>query len=324
VPREREVSAAQLDAAGEQQGTAILILSHVLDKGVEKMFREVWEDCRDQFSVRFLCDNTRGVFERYRSDSRYVLFTTSQLEGLGYPGKLSLNYQATPEARTRYHKERNFLMGNAELPVLLYYRDNPRFRYYWVVEYDVRYSGSWRQFFLHFSSSRADLLATSLVRFQETPNWPRWVSMKFAGMNIEQRDYIRGFFPIYRISVAALNRVDAGYRAGVGGHHECLMPTMLHHAGLSLEDIGGDGGFVSHENINRFYRNNRVSDSLAPGTFVFRPAIYLPGDQPDTLWHPVKFRPAWRNLASILKRRLFGPAHGIRKSIRKDGEELGH
>ena len=68
-------------------------------------------------------------------------------------------------------------LGNAELPVLLFYRHHPNYRHYWIVEYDVRYTGPWNQFFSAFTTSDAHLLGTSLVQFAECPSWSHWRSL---------------------------------------------------------------------------------------------------------------------------------------------------
>ena len=286
--------------------TVVLVLSHVIDPGIARLFRKIWDDCHGRFSVRYLCDNTRGKFGRFTSDPRYTLFTVDRLMALGYPGKQRLHYSEPEGKRGGYHKARNFVMGNAELALLAFYRDNPGFDFYWLVEYDVRYTGSWRVFFSHFGSSQTDLLGTSLMKRVDCPDWSWWKSLNIGEREIGPDGYLRGFFPIYRLSNRALRQLDSDYRTGVSGHYECLIPTLLHHAGLSIEDIGGDGSFVRPENINRFYQNNRASHSLAPGTFVFMPGLDRPGKQPDTLWHPVKYRPLWRILASRIKKNLLG------------------
>lgn len=300
-----------VSVAIKHQDTVVLIVSHILNKAVAGLFDDLRNDCTPRFDVRYLCDNSRGKFNKFRLDSRYTLFTINDLANLDYPGKRQLGYSETPKKRAGYHKDRNFTMGNTELALLWFYRNNPDFRHYWLIEYDVRFSGSWQSLFSHFASSRADLLATSLAGHQESPGWTRWKSMRLADKAIEQRDFVRGFFPIFRISNAALRQLDIDYRSGVSGHYECLMPTILHHAGYVLEDIGGDGSFVRDENINRFYLNNRTSNSLAPGTFIFRPGFDQPGDRPNTLWHPVKYRPLWRRIAGRIWRKLRGLSASI-------------
>jgi hypothetical protein len=281
--------------------TAVLILSHIWDKGVKSHYKDIKASCENKYDVFFLGDNTRGVFNKYQKDHGFYLFTVDQLKRLGYPGKGKIEYDKLPEKHAGYHKNRNFVMGNTELPLLLFFKDQPEYKYYWLIEYDVRFSGSWHELFLYFRSSPSDLLATSLINYSEVKDWFRWQSLDFCGKKVDRNEYVKGFFPIFRISNRALQRMDKDYRSGVTGHYECLMPTLLNHAGLLLEDIGGDGKYSKPENNNRFYTNTPQNDSHAPGTFVFTPQMNWPGQKSNTLWHPVKYKPIWRVVLSRIK-----------------------
>jgi hypothetical protein len=282
--------------------TVVLVLSHLLDAHVWRMFKSIKQACEGRLDVRLLGDNTRGVFNRHSRNPCFSLFERVDLERLGYPGKSHISYLKVPAKKK--HQDRNFTMGNTELPLLRFYRHNPNYDRYWIVEYDVRYTGSWLQFFSYFDGYHAALLTTSVVRYEETPTWPWWSSMVLADATIEKRDFLRGFFPVYRLSNEALSQLDRDYRKGSRGHYECLVPTLLGRAGLEIEDIGGDGRFVRAANVNRFYRNRPANHNFAPGTFVFRPRMYRPGDEPDKLWHPVKHRSLWQSAKLHARRRL--------------------
>jgi hypothetical protein len=285
-----------------QRKTAVLILSHVIDKDIATFFKNMKEECGKYYDVVFLCDNSNGVFDAYKDHKDYFLFTTEQLEYLEYPGKSEIVYEDESRDKNPHHKNFNFVPGSIELPVMYYFHNRPGYQHYWVVEYDVRFSGSWRRLFTAFADSDADLLATTLTRYAAIPDWYHWGGLDLGGLPVSEDDYLRAFLPLYRISNRALARLDGDYRRGVAGHFECLGPTLLHHAGLNLEDIGGDGEFVRPENRNRFYRNTPTADTLAPGSFVFRPVMDRAGKQRDTLWHPVKYTPPWRAALRQAKR----------------------
>lgn len=281
--------------------TVILILGHVYDPGTRTLFEDLDQQCGRQFDVRFLADNTRGTFDRSRTDPRFATFKIGDLEALGYPGKSRLRYEADSLAKRR---DRNMMMGNTELPVLWFFGRSPGYTNYWIIEYDVRYTGSWLDFFSYFADNDADLLGTSLVRYGQRPDWGWWESMDLKDSTILKENFVRGFFPVYRLSNRALARLHDYYRGGSKGHYECLVPTVLEHAGLAIEDIGGSGSFVRPENRNRFYRNSPLNHGLAPGTFVFRPIMARPGSEADMLWHPVKHRPYWKTAMTRARRRL--------------------
>ena len=274
--------------------TAILLLTHVNNKIIDDEFSKLARECANNFDVFLLSDNTSGLFSKHAASENRFLFDANRLLDMGYPGKSAIDNLQRSEQGDHHHKRFNFDPGNVELPVLLFFREHPEYDRYWTIEYDVRFTGTWDTFFSSFETNDADLLGTTLTRYEQIPDWFHWPSLDLRGKPIDKDQYLRGFFPIYRLSRRALEQLDRDYRDGVNGHFECLVPTLLNHAGLTVEDIGGDGEFVLSGNRNRFYRNTPACSSLAPGTFVFRPAMVRPGNEPNTLWHPVKSIPPWR------------------------------
>jgi hypothetical protein len=91
-----------------------------------------------------------------------------------------------------------------------------------------------------------------------------------------------------RISAEGVRIYIKANRKGWKGHYEVCMPTVLHHYGLAIEDIGGDGEFVAKHNRNRFYTNTPSMDGLGPGTFVCPPTQPISEELPDKLYHAVK------------------------------------
>lgn len=268
--------------------TAILILNHFQDRHLMKLCREILNDYGSSSDVFLLTDKTQSGFSLARPPSgcRQFTFKINDLAALGYPRCDDIFHPGGGK--------RNYKLGYGDLPVLLHYRKHKQYRYYWLIEYDVRFSGNWRAFFSAFEENRADLLGTSLLRRELCPQWDHWGTLRWPeGESVPQRP-IRGFFPVFRLSNRALATLDKEYSRGFfDGHMEALMPTVLHECGLRIEDIGGQGEFVRPENANRFYWNDPTTDRLSPGTFVYRPVMRVAGSDPDHLWHPVKPQPIY-------------------------------
>lgn len=268
--------------------SVVLLMTHVLNKHVLRLYETLFEDYGDFADVLILADNSRGYFNTHDSDPRFYLFDVSDIEDLNYPGQQSLSTRNANDWSDRDHANYNFFPGNWHLPPIVFANANPDYEYYWVVEYDVWFSGNWSQLFSYFENNDADLLTTTLVRRPELADWHLWEGVEIPGKSLETRDYIRAFFPICRLSRRAVQQLDADYRQGVRGHHEGVIATLLNAAGMRLEDIGGEGEFVDPANVNRFYWNRRLRWELSPGTFVYRPVLERPGREPNMLWHPVK------------------------------------
>jgi hypothetical protein len=285
------------------------------NRWIAEQFAKMSRECSGQFDVFLLCDNSKNTFDHLSKNNRIFLFTIEDLASLGYPGKSDAAHLSGGHQKDRHHQRFNFDPGNVDLPVLLFFRANPQYAHYWTVEYDVRFSGSWETFFSAFAGNQADLLGTTLSRRNQAPAWHHWPSLHLAGKPVREEQLLRGFFPVYRLSRRALAQLDGDYRDGVGGHFECLVPTVLSRAGMAIEDIGGDGAFVRPGNLNRFYRNAPHSASLAPGTFVFRPAMDRAGEEPGKLWHPVRPVPAWMAVLRRAKRAARALARHIPRPI---------
>jgi hypothetical protein len=267
---------------------AVLLQTHFVDRSVVTAYERLRREAPAGYDV-FIALNCGEAPERipeaaaFLSPETFFLCSRTSLLSLPYPAKCAPEgWRLNP--------------GNTDLIGLLFMARHPHYDHLWAIEYDVHYEGSWAAFFAHFAGSRADLLTTTIYRQRETPLKelpPPFRSPSFQDYPASER--IRAFLPIYRLSRRGADAIDAAYRAGCGGHYELTWATILHHAGLALEDIGGDGLWVRPENVNRFYFNTKATFSMAPGTFVFRPGFRRIVQRPNTLWHPVKPEgaPAW-------------------------------
>jgi hypothetical protein len=208
-------------------------------------------------------------------------YSGDNLAALPYPGKIA---KFDPP---------NYL-GNADLAPMRFFLDRPDYDYYWIIEYDVRFSGAWPDLFADLSASSADLLCTTMQTWTENPNWAHWSTLATGGEDVPLEHRVKGFMPFCRLSRALLTACDTRYRQGWSGHSEVLWPTIGSLAGLRLEDIGGSGSFTPNERRGRYYQNTPSEWSQFPGTFVYRPCFAdrnLFGPQchfTGTLWHPVK------------------------------------
>jgi len=220
----------------------------------------------------------------WRDNSADVhLFGAEDLRSLPYDGKNSAVDWNNP-------------IGHHDLPLLAYYLRNPSFDRYWLIEDDVRFSGLWGRLFGELSTSRADLLMTTVQKFAENPGWHWWKSLVSPETEISDEHRIKGFGPFCRLSNQCLAVIDRRYRAGWGGHFEVTWPVACVTSDLKLEDVGGSGAYSPPERRGRFYTNTPSAWSLFPGTFVYRPGFRDDGksefgrdvfDEPK-LWHPVR------------------------------------
>ena len=195
--------------------TVILFCCHYLDESIRNEFIKLKNECSRNFDVVLSYDNTREDFEPI-DDSANHIFDRKKISSLDYPlftGNI-------------WH--------NADYPVLDYFLNNPKYDYYWRIEYDVRFAGLWSMFFKYFLNNKADLLGAYLIKYPEDPMW-HWTK---SNLNVD-KESLRGiFFAVVRFSFKALKTLDEKYRMGCCGYSELIVPTLLNLESLEIQDIG--------------------------------------------------------------------------------------
>lgn len=245
----------------------VLVLTHKLVPEVSALHARLTEES-GQRDVKILFDATECTSPI--DDKNVYSFTLSEIKRLGFS---MLRKGITP--------------GCAHFPLLKFYSENRTYDHYWVVEYDVRFTGTWNLLFDHFED--ADFIS-SVVR-RHTRNYAdwRWWGLTHPIKSIPLADRLASFNPIYRISNAALDFLNEELKRGWEGHNEVVLATLLYHNGFSLRDFGGEGEFVQESDVNRFYVSKR---NIWRGHFTrsirYRPARRRTGILTNKIYHPVK------------------------------------
>jgi Protein of unknown function (DUF3405). len=193
----------------------------------------------------------------------------------------TLNFRAIGE---------ELLPGNTHFALLKFYQDFPSYKYYWVIEDDIRFSGDWDYFFRIFNLDlKYDFISSHIRNYNQEPFWYWWSTLFHEEFIIPNKRRLRSFNPIYRISNMALKYIKDIHVLGWMGHYEVLFPTMLTLGNYKLLDFGGDGDFVKAGFENRFYTSeSNNSGNLSLGTMRFRPILEEIGTIENKLYHPVK------------------------------------
>jgi hypothetical protein len=260
---------------------AILYRTHFWDAAVEAEVRRLIETAGADYDVWVVGYVGGGADFSVPAPIRKLTFTNLQLRVMGLPG-------CSRHVRVNRH---------LDLPPVCFFRMLPDYEHYWIIEYDVRYTGDWRALLDELDNPRIDLLATAIQRRRENPGWHHWDTLCTGGVNIAAGLQVKAFTPLMRLSNRAFQAVDLAYRSGWHGHYEALWATAIAVAGQRIEDIGGGGSFTPPYRRGRHYSANMMDPMMSPGSFVFRPvktaAEIAAG--PPMLWHPVKpaAAPGW-------------------------------
>lgn len=290
--------------------SALLWMTHVWNNELEAEFERILKtDDPGSLDVWLILDaRTPGAPDLARRYRRCLVINEEELFGrLPYSGI----------ARKGLHY-------NVHFPLLDFYLIHPAYEYYWMIEFDVRYTGAWGPFLGSFAGCNHDLITSHIRRFHEEPRWWWWDSLCHPEKNIDRQRYIRSFNVVYRISNRALALIHGAHRDGWQGHPEVVLPTLLSENGCTLLDFGGDGEFIRPGKKNTCYTSNSTRDGI-PSPFCtmrWRPSATKAGIRRNRLYHPVKpaamVEPAGERIRFFLHWTRNWLAENLRRRTRAD------
>lgn len=253
---------------------AVFFVTHIINNEVLDRYYELERDVKDIVKLFLLLhreeDENNIPESEFPENITPYIFNIDSLDKLDYE---PIEDTITP--------------GSNHFATLQFFLDHPDFKYYWVIEYDVIYTGKWTNFFLDFDSIDADFIASHIERFSDRPFWYWWDTLHLDSVTLQKHQLIKSFNPIYRISNNALKFLDTLLKGHKNwGHHEVLIPTALKHWGFSILDFGGNGEFVLPQFEERFYL---MPSQYVDGTMRDKPQM---NEEEllikDRLLHPVK------------------------------------
>lgn len=274
---------------------AILFRAHAVTPGTQRALEKLVREAGPSFDVWVVgyCQQP-GALDRFGHPNT-VSYDRAALSELPYRVKLA----GVEWTRT---------IGHNDLPTMRFFHDHPEYDRYWIVEYDVRFTGHWRALLTELSLSRADLLGTTVQSFDDNPAWASWPSLVTGPDRVPPKRWLKAFLPFCAVSRRGMAAIDRAYRRGWSGHYEAAWATSVALARLVVEDIGNTGRFVPRHRRGRYYVNSPLDPYLSPGSFVYRPEVareeFFDGwnaaghpsqawaaanlTRPDMLVHPVK------------------------------------
>lgn len=264
---------------------ALLFLCHRKEPRDLQFFAQLKRAFASLGDAFFIFDVTQNELPESILKLPHHTFSLSGLQSLGYPW---MHDQLIP--------------GHASFPVLQFALQHPEYAHFWIVEFDVRFTGPWGAFFSLASRSPADYIGTHLTRYADQPEWYWWSSMHRPQGAIENGRLVRSFGPMYRLSREAVQVIDADLKGGCIGHFEVMLPTLTEHHGLRLLDLRKNPHFPRLLPWDLYTQgDDKPHPNLPPSTFRWRPSMPYAGWRPFTFYHPIK---STLNERDSLRRRL--------------------
>lgn len=249
-----------------------LFVTHMFSEDIIKEFKKLQLATKElgPSYILYHASNNQKINPKIL-DLPHFICTRSSIANIGYP---------------TYSSNNSLVPGSSHFLLMEFYRKHP-YKNYWFIEYDVRFTGNWKDFFNYFNSSNEDLLTTH-IRKHEEQSWVFWNSVSHPTEKIETSKLLRSFNPIFRISLPAAKYIDKKYQDKWRGHYELTLPTFLHNAGFKIRDFGGIGQFTHPEDVNKFYVES-TGDLHDDICMRFKdPHLWIINKPRNKLIHPVK------------------------------------
>lgn len=251
--------------------TVVIFATHVYNAEIERQVKKLRDEI-GELATLYLVYQQDAAHVDVPEHIRSFPFTLEELNRLGY------------------HSWGCTLMdGNFHFVPLYFYLNNPDYDWYWLIEYDVRFSGDWGTFFSFFEDKKEDFISAHIEDTDENPDWPRWEELELANLPMSKVRLLKSFNPICRFSNRALALLHERCRLGDRGHNELLMPTLFNYYRLRIADFGGNGKFIYVGQPDLFYADNPGCPDEDKCTHRYRPA-YKEEDMlvPNMIYHPIK------------------------------------
>ncbi|MFC1222206.1 beta-1,6-N-acetylglucosaminyltransferase [Pedobacter sp. BG31] len=252
----------------------VLFLTNKSDPETLARYNRIKETLPKRFSLIYLRHEKRNESVLVQDEMEHFIFDDGIMKDLSLQGIF-----------------KSLLPGSNHFPLFGFYRNNPYYKHYWVIEDDVYYHGDIGQFFDHFRSFESDFISSHIRDYCDEPKWHWWYSLQNnKGKIIPVSRRLRSFNPIYRISNRAIYFLDEAFKAGWSGHHEVAMPTLLKEHGFLVEDFGGNGSYVREDSLGKFYQESiaAAGGELDTGSMRYRPVISKSEINNSLLYHPLK------------------------------------
>ena len=202
--------------------------------------------------------------------------------------------------------------GCTHYPLVSFFREN-KYDHYWLIEYDVEFSGDWKAILSLPLTLEFDFAASHFAVLSNSSKW-YWLNgfyapvcvlnKKIIGVHRLYRKYlfrrkylVKSFNPIFCISYHALELLDHYQKLGWRGHQEVLLPTVMKINKMRTIDLVEKGCALGSQ-----------IEPGVPGTELstnrHRPEIsrkeFVERFRKNTIYHPIKDDFMWDENGPLL------------------------
>ena len=168
----------------------------------------------------------------------------------------------------------------------------PRLRWWWRVELDVAFAGSWGWLAERTESVSADVLLASVVPYENKSGvvYPHWQTNAHLLHGVPREEWTYALVSIGRYSGRFLGEMAARWARGAIGFEEVALPMTCYALGREACELG---------TFRRLRTKSRWRPTMIADFFRFRPVwecadfVGAASRHTHEIWHPLKERDCW-------------------------------
>ena len=206
----------------------IVYLSHVINDNVINRFLKIKYDVKNNYDIYFIFDSNSKYYEetkKYGNDINFVYINSqTDLNKLKYK---------------RFYNENTIGIAYWFLQYFVTELNINNYDNYWLIEYDVVFSGNYNNFFNDIDDNiKTDFVSQYIENYNIKQNWHWWINdftLYFSIFDYDENKLLKSFNPIFRISKRSILFLDEFLKkTNITGHYEYLLPTLLYNNNFSL------------------------------------------------------------------------------------------
>lgn len=232
----------------------IMFVCHQANDFIKHQIAKILNDIKntDEYDLWILFNSEKG--EVTSKNLNIYTFNIKKCENLG------LHFH-----KYYFNHPMGFYGHNMEYSFMSFYKEHPKYNFYWLIEYDVYNTGNWYDLFSYYDKNHKDVdLYTTHINYDLGDWQTTWKPIAdylwIKSFNLTNNIKCKCFNPIDRFSNKALSILCDSYEKGDYGFFEIAMPTIFINNGLTLKVFG---------KTTEYNKDNRFVDDFSDEHFEF-------------------------------------------------------
>ena len=237
------------------------------------------------FTTHFINDTVINHFNMLKSQIKdadiYILFDNSVNECSLDENIYYINKKVAEDHNFKMHYyycnspiKKDFYGNNFEYGIYCFYLDHPEYDNYWLIEYDVIYTGNFNDLILKYEKD--DFVTSNILTIKQSPFWYFWQLARtyLNYKTFKPTKFIKSFNPIFKISNKVLKDLIKLNNDGNYGFYEIYFPTTINYLGYTIkqfDELIGNNQDVIGSSMRFLDHGETISKELMKENILYHP-----------------------------------------------------